>query len=63
MNQIETKTFKTILILNVFFFLFSCGRQTDSVIKLEKKNSVNVSDTIISKYYGNDKGETELFQF
>ncbi len=61
MKHIETKSFKATLLLYVFFFLFSCARQTDSVIKQENKNSLTVPDTIISKYYGNDNGETELF--
>ncbi|MBK6986552.1 MAG: hypothetical protein IPH32_18280 [Bacteroidetes bacterium] len=61
MKHIETKLFKATLLLYIFFLLFSCGRQADSVTKQENKNSLMIPDTIISKYYGNDTGETELF--
>jgi hypothetical protein len=61
MKHIETKLFKTTLLLYIFFLLFSCARQSDPVTKQANKNSLTVPDTIISKYYGNDTGETELF--
>ena len=61
MTLIETKLFKTTILFYIFFLLFSCNRQTDSATKQANKNSLTVPDTIISKYYGNDTGETELF--
>ncbi len=52
------KTMKSILFFCVSILLFSCGGQTETK---KKQISVPPPDTIISKYYGNDTGEVQLF--
>lgn len=52
---------KISLFFSVLILLFSCGGQTESTKKQEGKNISATPDTIISKYYGNDTGEVQLF--
>lgn len=55
------KTVKISLFISVYILLFSCGGQTESTKVREDKNISATPDTIISKYYGNDIGQIQLF--
>lgn len=54
------KVLKSTILVGISILLFCCNRQTD-IVKKQDKKIIEIMDTIISIYYGDDIGEVQLF--